>query len=325
MLWKHCLAASEPFRIEFDSGSSYPIPGGEEMPIPDDVLEQWSRQGSTAPAKESHSEVRDALSRFTFPGSHRPDAFLQGSYANDTNIHGESDVDLVVHIDSVFIADTQYLTAIGKAQFNQQFPDSEYSWADFKRDVIHVLRQVFGSAYVEVGDKAIRVTCTPLPVDVIPAIQRRIYVADDDFASDRYLTGITFYSAKLNKWIDSYPELQQGNETDKHSSSGYCYKPTVRMFKNAREAAIKRGLISDASVAPSYFVESALFNVPDADLSSNLGLGYCNSLINLSQCVESELVQSNKIYRLLGSDDHEWNAVNFQAYLSAMTSLWVDW
>jgi tRNA nucleotidyltransferase (CCA-adding enzyme) len=78
------------------------------LPIPESP-----HQGATKTAQATHESIRSALT--TASGSLVKDKditmYLQGSYKNSTNIRGDSDVDLVVLLNSTFLYDTSGLTA----------------------------------------------------------------------------------------------------------------------------------------------------------------------------------------------------------------------
>ena len=64
------------------------------MPIPESQLETWSHQGATVTSAATHRSIRAALDAHDWPDAMRLNPYLQGSYANATNIRGNSDVDL---------------------------------------------------------------------------------------------------------------------------------------------------------------------------------------------------------------------------------------
>src|SRR5437762_829029 len=106
------------------------------MPIPESQIETWSRQGAVSSSAATYQSIRTALTAATSPVRNRiltgeADVYLQGSYRNDTNIRGDSDVDAVVELSSTFYSNlteaekqSLYLTA------------AAYSWADFRKDLI---------------------------------------------------------------------------------------------------------------------------------------------------------------------------------------------
>src|SRR5437870_11381300 len=77
--------------------------GIQDMPIPESQLETWTHQGATTTAKSTHETIRRALAADSSPIKDKDfEIYLQGSYKNDTNIRGDSDVDVVVQLNSTF-------------------------------------------------------------------------------------------------------------------------------------------------------------------------------------------------------------------------------
>ena len=127
------------------------------MPIPEAQLETWSHQGSITQSSDTYNSVKLSL---TASGSHYSvndcEVFLQGSYGNDTNIFSESDVDIVIKLNSCFHHDLTQLTADQQAHFKSCHSDATYTHVNFKDDVLKVLRDRYGSA-IDAGEKAIAV------------------------------------------------------------------------------------------------------------------------------------------------------------------------
>ena len=68
--------------------------------------------------------------------------------------------------------------------------------------------------------------------------------------------------------IANYPKQHSGNLTTKHQNTSKWYKPMVRVFKNMRSRMVDDGLIK-SGIAPSYYIEGLLYNVPNGKLSSS--------------------------------------------------------
>lgn len=92
------------------------------MPIPQSQLDTWSRKGGTAASTDAYASIRFALEKQTSPLNGRPvEIFLQGSYANSTNIHADSDIDVVVLYHSTFYKDMSALTERSSNSTNNSF------------------------------------------------------------------------------------------------------------------------------------------------------------------------------------------------------------
>lgn len=168
------------------------------MPIPESQLETWSHQGSVKQSSATYATVKGALEA--------PDAsyanqshtrFLQGSYGNDTNIFADSDVDVVMRLDSAFYHDLEDLADDEKHAFKSNFSDASYNHADFKKDVTAQLRKAFGDA-VKPGGKAIFVAGngSRRDADVLVAAQYRKYHSFKSMADQNYVEGICFWNAE---------------------------------------------------------------------------------------------------------------------------------
>lgn len=81
------------------------------MAIPESQLDTWSHQGSITQSCATYATVkRSNEASDTKYADKSYEVFLQGSYGNDTNIYAESDVDVVIRLDSVYYYDTSALT-----------------------------------------------------------------------------------------------------------------------------------------------------------------------------------------------------------------------
>ncbi len=127
------------------------------MGIPEAQLETWSHQGAITQSKTTYGTIKTALEA---PGSayaaERYKVFLQGSYGNDTNIYRESDVDVVIRLDSSFQQDLDELPQDQKDACMAAYADATYTHTEFKRDVLAQLGATFGTA-VKSGTKAVKI------------------------------------------------------------------------------------------------------------------------------------------------------------------------
>jgi hypothetical protein len=293
------------------------------MPISESQLETWSRQGSVTQSAATYQTLRGALERSDAPYANRSyTAFLQGSYGNDTNIYADSDVDIVMRLDSVYYADTSALPAADLATYRADFSAAEYSWQQFREEVVAQLRKVYGSA-VTPGKKAIAVAGngSRRDADVLPAAEYRRYFAYSASWSQRYAEGICFWLPDGSQ-IVNYPKLHSSHCTAKHQRTGSRFKPTVRILKNWRNAMIAEGRIA-SDLAPSYFVEGMLYNVPDVQFGPNWSATVVNAINWLSACDRDTLVCANEQYLLLHPNSPvTWRAEKFEAFLAAMIASW---
>ena len=90
------------------------------MAIPAAQLETWGKQGPTGQFTSTYEIIKSALKDNNAPYANKAQtAFLQGSYQNDTNVYGDSDVDVVIRLDSIFYPDISNLSADDKFAYEK--------------------------------------------------------------------------------------------------------------------------------------------------------------------------------------------------------------
>lgn len=297
------------------------------MPIPESQLETWSHQGSVTQSSNTYNTIKNVLEASTTPYANKNfKVFLQGSYGNDTNIYAESDVDIVIRLDDCFQSDLTRLTDEEKAAYKSAFSDATYTHVDFKQDVLSTLTKQYGSA-VATGDKAIAIDASGSrrTADVIVAIQFRRYFKFRSSSNSEYVEGICFWNGKGER-IANYPQQHSANLTSKHQASSKWLKPMVRVLKNMRSRMVDDGLIK-TGVAPSYYIEGLLYNVPNNKLTSSYGDCVVNTLNWYRQEAKKvDLVCANEQYYLLRDGLHTcWPQADCDAFVEAAVELWNDW
>lgn len=294
------------------------------MTISEAQLETWSHQGSIAQSKTTYDTIKAVLNdpnspyyRYSF------DIFLQGSYGNDTNVWADSDVDVVVRLESIFYYDDSRLDEQEKANLQAGFvPSDGYSYAKFKADVLQWLRSSFGGTVRE-GKKAIFIpgNGTRRDADVLVCVNHRQYWSHKTVASPVFSEGICFWTADHQKIIN-YPKQHSQNCTTKHQDTASRFKANVRVIKNMRNRMIERGLIKDG-LAPSYFLEGMLWNVPSANFTPRYGDTFVNYVNWLSSCKRDELKCANGIHWLL-REGHSvcWSPTAFDDFRGEVVRFW---
>lgn len=297
------------------------------MPIPEAQLETWSHQGAIAGSSSTYNTVKDVLEAAGTPYSGKNySVFLQGSYGNDTNIYAESDVDVVICLNDCFQSDRSQLTAEEEVAWKKVHNDATYTHVDFKKDVLKVLTDGFGDD-VEAGRKAIMIEANGKrrKTDVIAAIQYRRYFKFNGIEDQSYEEGICFYTSD-GIMTANYPKLHRANLTKKHQETSSWLKPMVRIMKNLRTKLVDDGVL-DAGIAPSYFIEGLLYNVPSDRFHSSFETCFVNAfnwIVN--EADKNKLVCANEQYYLLRDGyPTSWPVANGEAFLDATRELWNSW
>ena len=297
------------------------------MPIPESQLETWSHQGSITQSSKTYNAIKSVLEASTTPYAGKSfKVFLQGSYGNDTNIYAESDVDIVIRLDDCFQSDLESLSDDEKSAYQEAFSDATYTHTDFKRDVLSVLEDQYGSA-VKTGDKAIAIDASGSrrKSDVIVSTQFRRYLKFRSASDSEYVEGICFFNAAGER-IANYPKQHSANLTAKHQASSKWLKPMARVFKNMRSRLVESGLI-EAGIAPSYFIEGLLYNVPNEKFTTS----YQDCVVNIlnwyrQDAAKTDLVCANEQYYLLRDGYHTcWSQTDCDALVEVAVDLWNQW
>ena len=282
--------------------------------------------GAQVTSKETYATVKLALeSADAGYADKNYNVFLQGSYGNDTNIYKESDVDVVIRLDSIFTYDIKNLPPDQKIAFQAAHPAATYTHTHFRDHVLEVLYNRFGDAVVP-GTKAVKIN--PLhnrrKTDVLIATQHKKFSSWYGPGNDVQVTGISFHKADGTR-VSNYPKQHRENLITKNQATSEWFKHIVRICKNARQKLIDQGVIA-AGVAPSYYVEGLLYNAPN----NLFGTSYDASMVNvinwLLEADRSKFLCANQQYPLLdGNADVTWNSANCNAYLDGLVELWKDW
>jgi len=297
------------------------------MAIPESQLGDWSHQGSIAQSKATYATVKRSLEApdtYYYASGQSFEIFLQGSYGNDTNIFAESDVDVVILLDSVYCYDVSALSVHGLSVFNAAFVSATYPYAEYKAHVVSALQKSFGAADVKPDKKAIKIKANGgrRSADVIVATEFRRYF--QGFSGPDYHAGICFFNSN-GESIADYPKQHSANCTTKHQWTKAWFKPMVRILKNMRGRLVEYRLLQQG-IAPSYFIEGLLYNVPDAMFGKSYGDTFVAAINWIRHADRSKFVCANKLHSLLGdSATTSWPSANCDLFLNALVKLWNNW
>jgi len=300
---------------------------GLTMGIPEDQLNRWSQQGVQTTAKATHENIRTALSADSSSVKGKDNEFfLQGSYKNDTNIRGDSDVDAVVKLNSTFYSNKNELSEEEQQLHKSTYRDATYGWNDFRNDVLASLRSYYGSSIITEGNKSIKVAARSgtLNADLVVSCLYKRYKRFRSSIDASWMEGIIFWTQRENNWIISYPKPHYENLVKKNKATNIQFKPSVRMFKNARTYLINKDVITD-KLAPSYFLECLIYNVPNDKFDSSFRNTYCNVVNWLYDAEIKEFYCPNNEIKLFGTDSRQWSVDSAKSFISHLIRLWNNW
>jgi hypothetical protein len=281
-------------------------------------LETWSKLGPTAQFTATYETLRTVLNDSSSPYYPKSfEIFLQGSYKNTTNVYGDSDVDVVIRLDSIFFTDLYFLNDEEKGRYNAQRSAGSYTLAEFKTSVIAWLTKKYGSD-VKPGTKAVFIKGNGArrDADVLVCAKLRRYYSFPAVGDPIFVDGICFFLPAGTR-IENYPEKHSENCTTKHQETKQWFKHTVRIFKNLRNTMIDNGIIEDG-LAPSYFIEGLLYNVPTDRFGGTEQLNFKDVLNWVLAADRTKFECANGQFKLLGNSNVTWPAENCTKFLNAV-------
>lgn len=240
-----------------------------------EVLEKWKRRGADNKSKNTYDMIVGLLKKHCsdIVDVNSESVFLQGSYANHTNIKDDSDIDVVVLAYNVFGNNArEVLPPVKIEEFNRIYSDSYYTLEEFKEALYQRLNGVFSSGgriNIERGNKTLKFNQNEefwqyVPVDIVPAFEYRKYSANSVVDKDKQIEGVKIYDSYKKEYIINYPKVHKKNGEAKNQTyrTNGNYKETVRIFKQIKKHLIDTKVISE-DLMPSYNLECMLYNVPD--------------------------------------------------------------
>jgi hypothetical protein len=298
------------------------------MSIPESQLDTWSRQGSTTQSAATYQTIRNVLNDSIAPYYTKNfSIFLQGSYGNDTNVvDKEADVDVVMRLNDTYYYDTSRLSPAAKASFDTAFSAATYGFDEFRADVHGWLKKKFGDDVVD-GKKAIAIKGAGgrRNADVLACTKFRRYTKESNGNDDQYHEGICFFRTDTHQRIENFPKQHGDNITAKHQATKGWFKPVSRMYKNMRNRMVEDGLLADGR-APSYFIEGALWNVPDQHYGSSYAETFVETYNWIAAQDKSKLVCANGLHWLvLDNQPTSCPVADFDEFMAATKKFWQEW
>lgn len=246
--------------------------------------------------------------------------FLQGSYANNTNIKAESDVDVAVVREDRF--NTLYRITQPSPQSNSTFGivDLDPESPSFKDRVQRCLEDSF-PGQVKRHNKSIKVSGNTYrkDADTVPAYRYRNYTSNYSDSADDYIGGIKINPDRGDA-IVNYPEQHISEGRKKNVATKHSYKRQVRIMKSVCKEMAEVGYLS-AQQMSSFGLESLTWNIPDEVFNRYTTLKFIfdevvKYLVAHSQSFEN-YKEANGIKTLCKNNEELQNVKQFVIDLSA--------
>jgi hypothetical protein len=268
----------------------------------EETLTNWTKPPSDSEqTKLENSErmVREAISSDEKLKQIPTETFGQGSYANNTNVRLNSDIDITVRYTGGFyfqLPENKSEKDVGI----DHLPASEYSFDEFKNDVEASLVNKFGRTEVKREDKCITIIGNTyrIETDVVPTWNFRQY-----YDNGTYTLGTKFKTDK-GIWVINYPKQHIENGITKNTNTDRRFKRLTRLHRKLRYKMIEDGEAVSGNIT-SFLIECLTWNVP-------------NNIINTSNNWTDRLKQSIIfLYENTKTDEacKEWGEVSEILYL----------
>lgn len=232
----------------------------------EDQLTSWTKPPSDSEqTKLENSErmVRDAINSDEKLKKKSTETFGQGSYANNTNVRLNSDIDINVRYTGGFYFNLPPDTE-EKDVGIESLPPSGYSYSEFKDDVENALVAKFGRNDVKRKDKCITIKGNSyrIETDVVPTWNYRRYSKNGN-----YVLGAKF-RADSGTWVVNYPKQHIENGVNKNSNTYRRFKRLTRLHRKLRYKMIDDGENVSDNIT-SFLLECLVWNVPNRIMNDN--------------------------------------------------------
>lgn len=228
----------------------------------EDTLTNWTKPPSESEqTKLENSErmVREAISSDEKLKQKSTETFGQGSYANNTNVRLNSDIDINVRYTGGFYYDLP----TEKTREDFGINPTSYTYSEFKDDVENALVNKFGRSEVVRNDKCITIKGNNyrIETDVVPTWNYRRYSEDGS-----YVLGAKFFSDK-GEDVVNYPKQHIKNGINKNNTTSRKFKRLTRLHRKLRYKMLDDGIPISENMT-SFLMECLVWNVPNVKIDN---------------------------------------------------------
>lgn len=233
----------------------------------EDTFLEWSKPASDTEetrCENASSAIDKAIRTSGLLQSRDMSIFGQGSYAANTNVKRDSDVDVCVMCKDTFFFE---LPNGGQAGDYSIVAPAPYTFDRYKDEVHSALIDRFGDDGVTRGGKAFDVHSNSYRVDAdaVPTFEFRRYFGTPD---QGYVSGVAFIDEKSGRRIHNYPVQALANGRSKNVDTGRRYKKVVRILKRLRNLLRDEGSMV-AQRTPSFLIECLVYRVSNSNFQNS--------------------------------------------------------
>lgn len=217
-------------------------------------LISWTKPSNdTEQEKQERTErmIREAISSHRAFDDCNLEIYAKGSYANNTNVRSDSDVDIAVECKNVIYFDRSSTSVYqpGKSYTGIWTPDK------LREELVLAMEAEFGEQVDPTGSTAIQINSSSARVDadVVPCFAYRYYMETG------FREGTKIFKKDRSSLVN-YPKKQLENGRTKNNRTNHSYKKGARLLKRIENEMAEKGQFREL---PSYFMECLAYNCPD--------------------------------------------------------------
>jgi hypothetical protein len=224
----------------------------------EDKLAAWTRPSSdTEQDKQDRTErmIRQAIDSHVAFNNCSLKVYAKGSYANNTNVRSDSDVDIAVEC-----TDAQYWDESEKGNHLPSVPYlGIWTPANLRAELLAAMNAKFSGQVDYSSSTAIQINSSSARVDadVVPCFSYRYYMKEES------RDGTKIFKTDGSSLVN-YPAQQLANGIAKNKRTAYAYKKGARLLKRIENAMAEDGTFREL---PSFFMECLAYNCPDNTFS----------------------------------------------------------
>lgn len=233
--------------------------------------------GWTGPSSSTEQDKQDRTDRMITEAVENHDAFdgcslsiyPKGSYANQTNVRADSDVDIVVQCHEAVYWEEE---SPGAHKNKTSGYNGIWTPEKLRNELVKALEAKFADQVDATGSTSIEIRSSSARVDadVIPCFDYRYY-----WNSGSTRDGTKVFKREGGSLLN-YPaqHLAQGKAKDGRTNGSF--KKAVRIMKRVENLMVQNDVHREV---PSYFVECLVYNCPDAVLNRSTWMDTIKGLI----------------------------------------------
>lgn len=221
----------------------------------EDQLSGWTGPSSdTEKDKQDRTErmIRQAIDAHAAFNNCSLKVYAKGSYANNTNVRSDSDVDIAVEC-----TDALYWEEAEQGIYTRGNPyEGVWTPEKLRMELIAAMKGKFSNQVDTTGSTAIQINSSSARVDadVVPCFSYRYYMKHGSRPGTKIFKN-------GGSSIVNHPAQQLDNGITKNNQTGYQYKKGARLLKRIENKMAEDGVFREL---PSFFIECLAYNCPNS-------------------------------------------------------------